>query len=120
MKKGDKVRRVDKNPGDNYPAWKNLSINTDYEIECILDNRLVLKNFLIVVNKLEVYVVEETTKTKNGMHVDLDITISKEYAERYIGNLSKVSYEERELLNKIIACEVSVYLLRRSTTKKLR
>ena len=49
------------------------------------------------------------------MHVDLDITTSTEYFERYRNSSSGVQEKEIDLLNNIIACEVSVYLLRRST-----
>ena len=55
MKKGDKVRRKEQKPADNFSAWQHLSVNTDYEIEQVLDSGLlVLKNFLILVSEKEI------------------------------------------------------------------
>ena len=52
---GDKVMRVDENPGENYVAWQHLSINQEYEIEYVLENGFVtLKNFLILVDPKEI------------------------------------------------------------------
>ncbi len=58
MKIGDKVKRSEIKPTEEYAAWCHLSIDTEYEIEHILPNGLiVLKDFLILVNKREIVVL---------------------------------------------------------------
>lgn len=56
------------------------------------------------------------------MHIDLEITISEEYfneTNREIDwdgdDTTKIPYEQADSLQEILASEVSIYLLRRST-----
>ena len=87
MNKGDKVKRKKEKPLDVFPAWEHLSINTEYEIEHVLENGLmVLKDFLMIVNKEEV-----------------DLTIKKNSTlSRFLNNMSN---KKRVLKPKRVLCK---------------
>lgn len=58
------------------------------------------------------------------MHVDLDVTVASEYATKQgfadvdweeSGEATMMPMNEGDAIQKILTCEVSIYLLRRST-----
>ena len=96
MQQGDVVRRTQKEP-ENSVAWMHLSINTDYEVEHILENGLlVLKNFLMLVHPNDVVktVSDEQIKILTDLFTALDE--GKISGEEYIVELKKRNKKLKE------------------------